>query len=157
MMEQPTSVSSATVLLVGGREPSPAAFLEGRHYDVVHVHSGVVALEWTGALQPDAILVESDLLDVTGLEVCRRLCDRGLDPTVPLLLLTARTPSVGERVAALRAGAWDCLAFPEDADDLALKLHAYLQVRRHLGRTASDRRPRRTAPRIPLSISAAVS
>lgn len=156
MMEQTTTNAAATVLIIGGREPSPAGFLEGRHYDVVHVHSGTVALEWSGAVQPDAILVESDLPDVTGLEVCRRLADRGLDATVPLILLTPRAPSVGERLAALRTGAWDCLAYPEDAEDLALKLHAYLQVRRHLSWPAVERRQRQTSPRIPLSISAAV-
>jgi DNA-binding response OmpR family regulator len=159
MIDQAVTATPTTppvVLIVGAREPSPAEFLEGRHYDVVRVHSGAIALEWTGALRPDAILVESRLPDVPGLEVCRRLCDRGIDPTVPVLLLTPRVPAAGERLAALRAGAWDCLAYPDDADDLALKLQAYLQVRRHMGWPAIERRHRRTAPRIPLGLTVSV-
>jgi CheY-like chemotaxis protein len=157
MIDQITTAPSpapAVVLLVGAREPSPAAFLEGRHYDVVRLHSGAVALEWTSAMRPDAILVDSDLPDIAGFEVCRRLCDRGIDPTVPLMLLTPRIPAVAERLTALRAGAWDCLAFPDDAEDLALKLQAYLQVRRHMGWPAIERRRRQTAPRLPLSVTA---
>lgn len=69
----------------------------------------------------DAVVLDLGLPRLPGLEVLRRLRDRG--DAVPVLILTARD-SVGERVAGLDAGADDYLVKPFDLDELGARLRA---------------------------------
>ncbi len=88
-----------------------------------------VALDGTTGLAacdplPDLVILDWMLPDLDGLEVCRRLRDRG---DVPVLLLTARTTEA-DVVAALTAGADDHVAKPVGMRELTARVRAMLRL-----------------------------
>jgi len=96
--------------------------LEG--YRVSFAHDGRQALQMmTGGAQ-DAVILDLGLPLVDGLEVCRRVRERG-DRT-PVLMLTARD-AVTDRVEGLDAGADDYLVKPFALDELLARLRALLR------------------------------
>ena len=101
-----------------------ALVLEG--YEVELAEDGLAALRSLQQSAPDAVVLDLQLPDVDGLEVCRRLRSIG-DPT-PVLMLTARN-AVGDRVEGLDAGADDYLIKPFDLAELFARLRALLRRR----------------------------
>ena len=99
-----------------------ALVLEG--YDVELAEDGMAALRSLTQSAPDAIVLDLQMPDVDGLEVCRRL--RTLGDTTPVLMLTARD-AVGDRVEGLDAGADDYLVKPFDLAELFARLRALLR------------------------------
>ncbi len=128
------------VLIATVRQQALAsALLEGGGCSVIHVQSAAVALEQAAAFQPDAIILETDLPDMSGIEVCRLLhADPRVGYRVPILLLAAAKPTPEQRVAALRAGAWDFFVHPADPEELSLKLQTYVQAKRNIDVAAAE-------------------
>ena len=85
---------------------------------------GVSALKAIQLRAPDAIILDLQLPDIDGLEVCRRIRRSG-DAT-PILMLTARD-AVNDRVAGLDVGADDYLVKPFDLAELLARLRALLR------------------------------
>jgi two-component system, OmpR family, response regulator MprA len=96
--------------------------LEG--YEVADAPDGLAALEHLQGDAADAIVLDMMMPDLNGLDVCRRLRDRG-DRT-PVLMLTARHETA-DRVAGLDAGADDYLVKPFDLAELFARLRALLR------------------------------
>jgi DNA-binding response OmpR family regulator len=84
-----------------------ARALRENTYAVDVAESGQKALELGSGVPYDAILLDVRLPDLSGIEVCRELRQRGIES--PVLMLTARG-LVGQRVEGLDAGADDYLA-----------------------------------------------
>ncbi len=100
--------------------------LRMENYDVELFEDGLSALKAIQLRAPDAIVLDLQLPDVDGLEICRRIRRSG-DAT-PILMLTARD-AVNDRVAGLDVGADDYLVKPFDLAELLARLRALL--RRH--------------------------
>ena len=98
--------------------------LEG--YEVDAVTSGGEALEAMAVSSPDALVLDLQLPDLDGLQVCRRIRDAGDD--TPILMLTARH-SIDDRVQGLDAGADDYLVKPFALEELLARLRALLRRR----------------------------
>jgi two-component system response regulator MprA len=98
--------------------------LEG--YDVVGVGSGGEALEALSHTPPDALILDLQLPDLDGLQVCERMRSAGDD--TPVLMLTARH-AIDDRVAGLDAGADDYLVKPFALAELLARLRALLRRR----------------------------
>ncbi len=131
----PPSVLIATVR----QQALASALLEGGECTVIHVQSAALALEQSAAARPDAIILEADLPDMSGIEVCRLLhADPRVGYRVPILLLAAAKPTPEQRVAALRAGAWDFFVHPADPEELSLKLQTYVQAKRNIDVAAAE-------------------
>ena len=81
-------MAGATVLLVDDRDTTLEAALQFHGFDVQTVRTGRCAL--TAAADPsvDAVVLEVDLADIDGFEVCRRL--RSAGDTTPLVFLSGR-------------------------------------------------------------------
>jgi two-component system, OmpR family, response regulator MprA len=101
-----------------------ALILEG--YDVDLAEDGKSALRTLAQSSPDAIVLDLQMPDVDGLEVCRRL--RASGDGTPVLMLTARD-AIGDRVEGLDAGADDYLVKPFDLAELFARLRALLRRR----------------------------
>jgi DNA-binding NarL/FixJ family response regulator len=71
--------------------------------------------------RPGAVVLEVDLHDVDGLEVCRELRERHGDD-LPVIMVSAARVSNHDRVAGLLIGADDYLAKPVNGDELVAKL-----------------------------------
>jgi len=96
------------------------------NYDVELFEDGLSALKSVQLRAPDAIVLDLQLPDIDGLEICRRIRRSG--DTTPILMLTARD-AVNDRVAGLDVGADDYLVKPFDLAELLARLRALL--RRH--------------------------
>ena len=95
-------------------------------YEVGLFEDGGSALKSIQLRAPDAIVLDLQLPDIDGLEVCRRI--RRAGDATPILMLTARD-AVNDRVAGLDVGADDYLVKPFDLAELLARLRALL--RRH--------------------------
>ncbi|HEV2426701.1 MAG TPA: response regulator transcription factor [Acidimicrobiales bacterium] len=100
--------------------------LRMENYEVELFEDGLSALRSVQLRAPDALVLDLQLPDIDGLEVCRRIRRAG-DPT-PILMLTARD-AVNDRVEGLDVGADDYLVKPFDLAELLARLRALL--RRH--------------------------
>jgi two-component system response regulator MprA len=98
--------------------------LEG--YDVLTAGTGGTALETLALTPPDALILDLQLPDIDGVEVCRRMRTAGDD--TPVLMLTARD-AVDDRVLGLDAGADDYLVKPFALAELLARLRALLRRR----------------------------
>jgi two-component system response regulator MprA len=96
--------------------------LEG--YRVSLAHDGRQAFQMMTSGSQDAVILDLGLPLMDGLEVCRRVRERG-DRT-PVLMLTARD-AVSDRVEGLDAGADDYLVKPFALDELLARLRALLR------------------------------
>ena len=95
-------------------------------YEVELYEDGSSGLRAFQLREPDAIILDLQLPDIDGLEVCRRLRQAG--DTTPILMLTARD-AVNDRVEGLDVGADDYLVKPFDLAELLARLRALLRRR----------------------------
>jgi diguanylate cyclase (GGDEF)-like protein len=102
-------------------------------YAVLRAYTGLQALERARTAQPDLVIIEAQLPDISGFDVCRTLRD---DPrfcaTIPVIITTAGPSGRAQRLEAHRAGAWEFLGQPLDGESLLLKLHTFLQAKREV-------------------------
>jgi two-component system, OmpR family, response regulator MprA len=94
-------------------------------YDVRVAEDGEEALTEAGLFEPDLVVLDLGLPRLDGVEVCRRLRDKG---DVPILMLTARD-GVQDRVAGLDSGADDYLVKPFERQELLARMRALLRRR----------------------------
>jgi len=130
------------VLLAGNGQESTRwlrGLLESGGYAVLQERSGQHALERARATEPDVILVDAELPDMPGVELCRTLrADPRVSSSTPILM-TIRDPATrAQRLNALRAGAWECIAPPHDADEILLKIGAYVHAKLDADRARTD-------------------
>ena len=100
--------------------------LRMENYDVELFEDGASALRAVQLRAPAAIVLDLQLPDIDGLEVCRRI--RRAGDATPILMLTARD-AVNDRVEGLDVGADDYLVKPFDLAELLARLRALLRRR----------------------------
>jgi two-component system KDP operon response regulator KdpE len=94
--------------------------LVARGYAVTEAASGTAALTAAAGAEPDVIVLDLGLPDVSGLDVIRAV--RGYSAT-PIIVLSARTGS-GDKVHALDLGADDYVTKPFSMDELLARIRA---------------------------------
>jgi CheY-like chemotaxis protein len=133
------TASPAIVLTAIARKGSAAVVLGESGHTIVAAPSGAIALQLAHDIRPDVVVVEADLTDIPGLEVCRRLrTDPAIGRNVPIILLVPDKPTPEQRVNALRAGAWDFLRVPGDLEEILLKLHTCIEAKRNIDAALAD-------------------
>jgi DNA-binding response OmpR family regulator len=95
-------------------------------FEVVEAASGASGLEAAAAAAPDLILLDVDLPDLNGREVCRRLRDQGVK--TPIIMLTAAA-SDGDTIEGLESGANDYVTKPFRFNVLLARIR--VQLRSH--------------------------
>jgi two-component system OmpR family response regulator len=93
-------------------------------WQVEHALTGQAAITQARALEPDVILLDVMLPDLSGLEVLRRI--RATHPHVPVLFLTAKD-AVEDRIAGLTAGGDDYVTKPFSLEEVVARLRALLR------------------------------
>lgn len=132
--------ASAYVAIVdddGAIRTSLGRALRMENYEVELFEDGASALKAFQLRAPDAIVLDLQLPDIDGLEVCRRIRNSG-DAT-PILMLTARD-AVNDRVEGLDVGADDYLVKPFDLAELLARLRALLRRNQSTGGDAANLR-----------------
>src|SRR3989449_426872 len=75
-------------------------------------------------------ILDAELPDMAGVELCRMLrADPRVSSSTPILLTIRDAATREQRLAALRAGAWECIAPPHDAEEILLKIGAYVHAK----------------------------
>lgn len=105
----------------------------------VRAYTGRQAIDLCGRIQPDVVIADMGMPDMSGLDLCGCLSEVLEFPaSTPIVITTAGAASRSDRLEALRAGAWDYLSLPLDADGLILKLAVYVRARRELVRSREE-------------------
>jgi DNA-binding response OmpR family regulator len=110
--------------------------LTTQRYTVDRAADGLLALDFIEIYDYNAIVLDVMLPSLSGIELCRRLRQRG--DLTPVLMLTARDTS-RDKVMGLDVGADDYVVKPFDLDELLARVRALLrrgvvQGKRILGR-----------------------
>jgi len=100
--------------------------LRGAGHDVTVAHDGNTALAEIQRSQPDLLVLDVMLPDVSGIEVCRRLRRNPQTVRLPVIMLTARTDEV-DRVVGFEVGADDYVPKPFSPRELVLRVEAILR------------------------------
>jgi len=93
-------------------------------HEVLEAANGAQAIELAASGQPDLVLVDWVLPDISGTEVILELRRQGL--TGPVVMLTARSAKMDE-VVGLEVGADDYITKPFDSRILAARINAHLR------------------------------
>ncbi|GEL47041.1 DNA-binding response regulator [Cellulomonas hominis] len=101
-----------------------ATALRYEGWSVEHALTGHAAIKQAKAFDPDVILLDVMLPDLSGLDVLRRI--RATHPTVPVLFLTAKD-AVEDRIAGLTAGGDDYVTKPFSLEEVVARLRALLR------------------------------
>jgi DNA-binding response OmpR family regulator len=103
-----------------------ALWLREEGFEVMGTSSGKEALGKIGTgSSPDLVLLDMELPDMSGLEVCRRLRTMKKRP-FPILILSARQ-KLADKVAGLESGADDYITKPFDLEELAARIRTSLR------------------------------
>ena len=106
-------------------------YFERNGYRVLLAENGLAGIEKAGK-QPDLILLDINMPDVNGIEVCRRI--RG-HVTCPILFLTARVED-RDKLEGFAAGGDDYVVKPFSIDELGARVEAHLRREERSGQTA---------------------
>ena len=99
-------------------------------YAVLRSYTGRDTLERARTGGPDLVIISDTLPDMSALEVCRALRDDAVvTDSTAILIITQGRATREQRITALRAGACEYLGQPLDADELPLRLHAYVRAK----------------------------
>lgn len=116
-----------TKVLVIDDDPNVVDFIKrGLSYEGYEVDSagdGRSGLERARDQDPDLVILDVMMPNMSGLEVCRRLKASG---NTPVLMLTARD-AISDRVLGLETGADDYLVKPFAFEELVARIHALLR------------------------------
>ena len=103
-----------------------------QEYRVTTTATGKEGLALATAIQPDIIVLDLGLPDMTGVDVCRQLREW---TDLPIIILSAHDSEM-EKVAALDAGADDYLTKPFGVDELLARVRVAL---RHSSKSAGPK------------------
>jgi PleD family two-component response regulator len=130
-MTDPKEPSRPPLVLIANDQEWSARSLESilapNGYAVLRAYTGQQALERARAARPDLVILDAQMPDITGMEVCRLLrADRRFSATTPIIITTAGPSGRAQRLEAYRSGAWELLGQPLDGESLLLKLTTFL-------------------------------
>ena len=98
-------------------------------FDVHEAATGTEALRLVGTEHPDLVLLDVNLPDVDGFEVCRRIKTDPQTSTIPVLYLSAAYRTAEHRVQGLDLGADGYLTQPVEPRELIATVNALLRAR----------------------------
>jgi diguanylate cyclase (GGDEF)-like protein len=138
MLERDALDRPPVVLIANDQEWSARSLesiLTPSGYAVLRAHTGREALDIAGTVRPDVVILDERLPDIRGTSICRMLRD---DPRVgartPIVLTTADFVDREQALAGFRAGAWEYVSEPLDAEALLLRLATYVRAKRQADR-----------------------
>ena len=98
-------------------------------YVILRAFTGQQALDRARSGQPALILLDAQLPDIHGFEVCRTLrSDPSVGPGVPVIITTAGPSGRQQRLEATRAGAWEFFGQPLDGELVLAKIETFLRA-----------------------------
>ncbi|MCD6041756.1 MAG: response regulator, partial [Burkholderiales bacterium] len=97
-------------------------------YEVITAADPGTAIEKAfGEPRPDLVLLDIEMPDISGFEVCRALKDEALTSAIPVIFLTGKTEAQAQ-VEGLELGAVDYITKPINAAVLKARVRMHLQL-----------------------------
>ena len=124
--------SPGTILNVNDFAPSRYAktrLLQDAGYRILEAATGEEALELACREHPDLILLDVNLPDIDGFEVCRRIRNDPTTASIAVLHISAAYVQYSYRVKGLDEGADGYLIEPVEKDELIATIRALLRMR----------------------------
>lgn len=118
-----------TVLLVDDNRThqySLGRHLEESGFNVLQAHTGAEALEMAASQHPDAVLLDINLPDTTGFQVCEKLKNDPQTESVPIVFHSATHDTQSARAQAMELGAVSFLSYPISVEHLISVLQGAL-------------------------------
>lgn len=120
-------MTSSPLILVVEDDPEISqlllTLLKSADYRVELAETGVKGLVLARQLQPALILLDRQLPDMDGMDICRRLRKGS---AVPIILLTSLA-QVNDKISGLDSGANDYIAKPFDVSELLVRIRVQLR------------------------------
>ena len=108
-------------------------------FAVLRAYTGQQALDRARTAQPDLIILDAQMPDMHGVEVCRALKeDPRYSGTIPIIITTSGPSGRAQRLEAYRAGAWEFLGQPLDGEALLLKLQTFIRAKFEIDRVRDE-------------------
>ncbi|OFZ18306.1 MAG: hypothetical protein A2X94_13155 [Bdellovibrionales bacterium GWB1_55_8] len=96
------------------------------HYQAIQASSGREGIQLAVREQPDAILLDVNMPEMDGFEVCKKLREQPATRSIPILMLTTVT-GLDSRVKGLDIGADDYIGKPFQSRELLARINARLR------------------------------
>lgn len=126
---------SGQVTIINVDDNTPARYAKGRilsraGFTVHDAANGTDGLKLIAEHNPDLVLLDVNLPDVSGIEVCRRVKSAAGGASVIVLQISASATAAPQATAALDSGADAYLTEPVDPDVLVATIKALLRLRK---------------------------
>jgi two-component system sensor histidine kinase/response regulator len=131
-MTTPDTAAKGNILIVDDTPANLqllAGLLRERGYKPRPVLNGRLALQVAAAEPPDLVLLDINMPEMDGYEVCRLLKEDPQLKDVPVIFISALTDAL-DKVKAFQAGGVDYVTKPFDAEEVGARVHTHLTIRR---------------------------
>ena len=133
MLDETTTATARPLILIANDQEwtsrAVESILGANGYRVVHAFTAAEALAVAARVSPDLVLLDQQLPDVPGTEVCRQLrADPQFGPSLPIIITTAGPSGRPQRMNAYDAGAWEFYGQPLDSEALLHKMSVYISA-----------------------------
>lgn len=125
------SVRASRILLVEDSESNRyvlATWLRRAGHEVVEARSGGQALESLADRPVDLVVLDVNLPDMSGYEVCERIKGGAVTAGIPVLHVSATATDLADRTEGLRRGAEGYLVEPVEREELLATVEALLRA-----------------------------
>jgi len=102
--------------------------LEKEGFSVLKAYDGEVALRTVKAQNPDLIILDLMLPEISGLDVCKAVRNNYATANLPIIMLTAKAQEV-DKIIGLEMGADDYITKPFSIKELIARVRAMLRRR----------------------------
>jgi diguanylate cyclase (GGDEF)-like protein len=129
---------SQTLLLVDDSIPLHKlvrAQLEAEPIEVESAYDGESGLNAAISLRPAMILLDVDMPEIDGFEVCRRLKSNPVTASIPVIFLTANSLTA-DKVRGFETGGADYVTKPFKPEELRARVRATMRAKHQLDQTA---------------------
>lgn len=120
-------MADATILIIDDEEEFAATLsqrLNLRGFESTDIHSGTEGLARFRDLEPDIVILDLKMPDMSGLDVLAEI--KKHDPSIEVIMVTGHGSGQAGR-DALKEGAFDYIMKPVDLKELLGKIHAALE------------------------------
>jgi len=109
-------------------------WLENENYEILHATNGVSALKICEAFIPDIILLDYNLPDLDGIEVCQKIRANKTLPFIPIIMMSSYAPEAN--VIALEQGADEFIVMPIQSAELKSRIKATLRLKEAVSKSS---------------------
>lgn len=130
-MENQLSLHMANILTVDDNPVNLRLLMQilnNQGYKVRSVPSGKLALTAAEAIEPDLILLDINMPELDGYEVCRRLKENQKTARVPVIFISAYNNAI-DKVKAFEVGGVDYIAKPFQVEEVLVRVQNHLSIR----------------------------